>query len=201
MHTPLQISEQHQMAVTVDIHQPPASKRRKTAAIEQISREELILPPPIPDLPAIDVLPVAESTRITSGLDQSIVPMLEKRLSSQPILEEQHISLAPRDVTVETELPPAAEAPRQKPMIAVVDPEMQLKRNRLKCLRRNLEKWDFENQGNPTIEDVCKRPINRLNIATAFNDLLTLHKMEYVILTSKPDSLELGEIQMGQKLQ
>lgn len=37
---------------------------------------------------------------------------------------------------------------------------------------RILQGWNYKTDEYPTIEDVCRRPINRLNIAVAFNDLL-----------------------------
>ncbi|KAK5648245.1 hypothetical protein RI129_003137 [Pyrocoelia pectoralis] len=204
MHTPLQISEQHQLAVTVDVHPPPPSKKRKIVAIEEQINEEPILPPQISDVPVMDMQPVAESTRLTNNLDEIIATgpkdTIEKELP--PFIHDvQHMSFVLPDRTIETELPLMAEAQKRKQKILDVrDEGVYLKRNRLKNIRHIVQNWDFENQGSLTIEDVCNEPINRLNIATTFNDLLSLHKMGYVNLTSKSGTLELGAIEKGAKL-
>ncbi|XP_063923360.1 meiotic recombination protein REC8 homolog [Zophobas morio] len=55
-------------------------------------------------------------------------------------------------------------------------------------------------RGRLTLEEICQRPINRLNIARAFNDILILCKHRYVTLIPEDDSSEFKFVERGSKM-
>ncbi|CAH1173984.1 unnamed protein product [Phaedon cochleariae] len=73
-------------------------------------------------------------------------------------------------------------------------------RSRQQKIINILLRWNFEDKES-TIEDVCEKPMTRLNMARAFSDLLVLCKKKYIILCSEPDCIELKCIQLGPRLQ
>ncbi|CAG9836358.1 unnamed protein product [Diabrotica balteata] len=59
-------------------------------------------------------------------------------------------------------------------------------------------KFNFD-EGFPTIEDLSEKPLNRLNVARCFNDLLVLSATKYLSLVPEDDCIELKYIEKGPK--
>ncbi|KAK4883152.1 hypothetical protein RN001_006471 [Aquatica leii] len=168
-------SGRHEIVVPVDVH--PVPRKRKRTAEASVPAETL-------NINEIEVeQPPQELALCTNGIEQ-----------------QSFITVAPPDVTVIVELPPAAGASKAQSngkFISQASLKADERRKRLKLIKHLVKDWDTAKQGEMTIEDFCAKPINRFNIAVAFNDLLIMHKMGYVKLLNKHNSWELGSIEKG----
>ncbi|GJQ85845.1 hypothetical protein Trydic_g15308 [Trypoxylus dichotomus] len=162
-------------------------------------------------------------TEVVSGKevdDRSPVTRERKELSGKksptPEVEVPTIIAVPTSLTLtataiqekETiieDLPPAANV-AQEPIISVVTDvitktalekkDVHVRQRKIVCLVRD---WDFS-ACDLTIEDVAEKPLSRVHLAVAFSDLLNLHKLQYVKLTKKENSVELKKIEKGARL-
>ncbi|KAF5298613.1 hypothetical protein FQR65_LT09708 [Abscondita terminalis] len=191
------LTKSHEIVVAVDVHPEPSKKRRTAEPIQQLDTlninevnieqrrtEEPIQHMDTLNINEINIQPVPVSLNVP-GFDHSNL-----------------ITAVPFDKTVINELPPAAtssEVPVNGNLLYRKLGDIQDVRTRLKIIKQIVKRWDSKKQGPMTIEDVCIKPINRFHIAITFNDLLVLHKIQYVKLCSKENSLELNVIEKGAK--
>lgn len=148
-------------------------------------------------------IPRASEIHLQSEIEK--IKLSQELATDIPITSTPNIPVIPSIPDVPIVEPPGLEITQEEPQYMPIKTKtiqkeaLGLVDNRYKYIIDIIKNWNF-NAGYLQIEDVCKRPINKFNIAVTFNDLLHLCKQNIVELVSKPDSLEFSHINPGVKL-
>lgn len=139
------------------------------------------------ELPPVEQITTAPTVRDTQLEIRSASPV---RILPSSIEEKSQEESAIHPVETTPRRPDTYRKKRVSPLMVM---------DKYKYIVDIVTNFDYS-QGNLTLEDVCRRPINRFNIAVAFTSLLDLSKSQHVKLFSLPDSIKFSHIMPGNKL-
>nr|XP_023011541.1 titin-like [Leptinotarsa decemlineata] len=175
------------------IEEPPVPvrppSREKTSILEQepltvtIGEEPPVVQPSVPEFSMEGVAPTEEVSvplEIVPTVREELVPSVQEL---PPPTEKLLTPTAEKKETTRIPKSPASDYRlRQQKIVG--------------CIKT----WNFTERF-PTIEDICEKPMTKINMARAFSDLLVLSAKKYLILCSEGVSTELKYIKKGPRLE